>query len=152
MEALIETWKINDRLNRYLLAAIPPEALATKLEKGKTVAANFSHIHNVRLMWLKVCAPDLHAGLTKFEGGHPSEAETMDVALVASGLAIEEVLRRAGTPEGKVKGFKPHAAAFVGYLISHESFHRAMAEIALRQAGTPLDQKTEYGLWEWGSR
>lgn len=151
MEALIETWRINDRINRYLLAAIPPEHLATPLAKGKTVAANFTHVHNVRLMWLKSAAPDLIDGQTKFEKeavGHAILAQRLQ----ESGEAIAELIARVETPEGRIKGFKPHAAAFVGYLISHETHHRAMVEIALRQAGLPLDDKTAYGLWEWGVR
>lgn len=151
MEALLETWRINDRINRYLLEAIPPEALATPLAKGKSVGGNFTHIHNVRLMWLKASAPDLHATQVKFEK-EPFDHALFAERLTASAEAIEELVRRAGSPEGRIKGFKPHAAAFVGYLIAHESFHRAMAEIALRQAGTPLDDKTAYGIWEWGSR
>lgn len=151
MESLLETWRINDRINRYLLEAIPPEALATPLPKGKSVGGNFTHIHNVRLMWLKASAPDLHAGQAKFEK-EPFDHAQLAERLTASGEAIEELVRRAGTPEGRIKGFKPHAAGFVGYLISHESFHRAMVEIALRQAGTPLDDKIAYGTWEWGSR
>ncbi|MGV3618765.1 MAG: DinB family protein [Fimbriimonas sp.] len=151
MEALLETWRINDRINRYLLAAITPEALGTPLAKGKSVGANFTHIHNVRLMWLKASAPDLHEGQVKFDKD-PFDHALLVERLTASGVAIEELVRRAGTPEGRVKGFKPHAAGFVGYLISHESFHRAMVEVALRQAGIPLDDKVAYGTWEWGSR
>jgi uncharacterized damage-inducible protein DinB len=151
MDALLESWRIHDRINRYLLDAIPPEALATPLAKGKSVGASFAHIHNVRLMWLKASAPDLHAGQTKFEK-EPLDHALLQTRLTESGQAIEELVRRAGSPEGRVKGFKPHAAAFVGYLISHESFHRAMVEIALRQAGTPLDDKVAYGTWEWGVR
>lgn len=151
MEALLETWRINDRINRYLLAAIPPEVLNTSLTKGKSVAGNFSHIHNVRLMWLKASAPDLLEGQTKFDREQIEHSVLAD-RLTQSGKAIEELVRRAGSPDGKVKNFKPHAAAFVGYLIAHESFHRAMAEIALRQAGTALDDKAAYGAWEWGTR
>ena len=151
VEALLETWRINDRINRYLLEAIPPEALSTPLTKGKSVGANFTHIHNVRLMWLKASAPDLHATKTKFEKDPPDHA-TLAARLTESGAAIEELVRRAETPDGRIKGFKPHAAGFVGYLIAHESFHRAMAEIALRQAGIAIDDKSAYGAWEWGSR
>ena len=150
MEPLIETWQIAARLCLYLLEAIPPEQMATPLAKGKTVEGGFSHIHSVRLMWLKVCAPDLHATLTKPEPGAPKEE--IAAALAASAEAMEEVFRRAGSPEGKVKGFKPHAADFLGYLIAHEAFHRAQIELALRQAGTPLDDRVAYGLWEWGVR
>jgi uncharacterized damage-inducible protein DinB len=45
-----------------------------------------------------------------------------------------------------------HAAAFLGYLISHESHHRGQVTWALKHSGHPLDQKTSYGLWEWGVR
>jgi uncharacterized damage-inducible protein DinB len=150
VEALLETWRINDRINRYLLDNLSPEALATPLAKGKAVGDQFAHIHNVRLMWLQACAPDLHAPLGKIDKG--ADSASLSSGLQASGAAIEEVLRRAGTPEGRVKGFKPHAAAFVGYMVAHESFHRAQAELALRQAGTPLSDQVAYGSWEWGVR
>lgn len=151
MESLLETWRINARLNNYLLENIPEEQLATKLAKGKSVAGNFTHIHNVRLMWLKASAPDLWEGQTKFEDAEVSRAELI-AGLDASAAAIEALVARAGSPEGRIKGFKPHAAGFVGYLISHETFHRTCAELALRQAGTPLSDKVAYGLWEWGVR
>ena len=48
--------------------------------------------------------------------------------------------------------FKPHVTAFVGYLISHESHHRGQIGWTLKNTGHPLDQKTSYGLWEWGAR
>jgi uncharacterized damage-inducible protein DinB len=40
---------------------------------------------------------------------------------------------------GKIRGFKPHAAAFLGYLISHESHHRGEIGMVLAQSGHPLD-------------
>ena len=72
-------------------------------------------------------------------------------ALEASGRAIEQLLRHSLVAGGKIKGFKPHAVAFLGYLISHESHHRGQAGWALKLSGHPLDQKTAFGLWEWGS-
>lgn len=151
MEALLETWRINDRINRFLLEAIPEAHLSTPLNKGKSVGANFAHIHSVRLMWLKASVPELLDGLAKFEKDTPTKASLAE-ALTASGIAIEELVRRSGSPEGRIKGFKPHAAAFVGYFIAHESFHRAAVEVALRQAGVPLSEKVAYGMWEWGTR
>ena len=53
---------------------------------------------------------------------------------------------------GKVKGFKPHAAAFLGYLVSHESHHRGQIALSLKQAGKPLYKKIGFGMWEWGVR
>ncbi len=147
---ILETWRINDRINRYLLAALTDDKLATPLAKGKKVGSQFAHIHNVRLMWLKASAPDLLEPLAKLE--EPTSCEEVSSALEASGTAIELLLKRSLEGDGKVKNFKPHAAAFLGYLISHEANHRGHIELALRQAGIPLDDKIAYGQWEWGVR
>lgn len=151
-DQLLETWLIHDRINRYLLDAVPDDALDIAIApKHRTVAQLFGHIHNVRLLWLKSAAPELLAGLAKVESDVADRA-ALASALEASGRAIELLLRKAFAAGGKVKGFKPHAAAFVGYLISHESHHRGQIGWTLKGIGRPLSQKTAYGLWEWGVR
>ncbi len=152
-EQLIETWQIHNRIHLYLLEAIEPEALSgVSTSKGRGVGEQFAHIHNVRLMWLKSAAPELLANLSKIEKPQTLDKDGLRQALELSGQAMESILRNALKPGGKVKGFKPHPAAFLGYLISHESYHRAEIGIILTQSGHPLDNKTAYGLWEWGVR
>ncbi|MBL8040276.1 MAG: hypothetical protein JNM04_02895 [Chthonomonas sp.] len=41
---------------------------------------------------------------------------------------------------------------WLGYLISHETHHRAQAELILREFSSALPDKVAYGLWEWGVR
>lgn len=150
---LVETWNIHDRINRYLLAAVPEGALVgVSASKGRTVAEQFAHIHNVRLMWLKEAAPSLLAGLAKFEKGETLTVENLAAALEASGAAIEQLVADRQADGARVKGFKPHLTAFVGYLVSHESHHRGQIVMTLKQSGHPVDKKTAFGLWEWGSR
>jgi uncharacterized damage-inducible protein DinB len=152
-EQVLETWRIHERINRYLLAAVPAEALrAVSASKGRTVGEQFAHVHNVRLMWLKQAAPELMAGLEKIEKDAAGDADVLRAGLEASGRAIEELLRRGVEDGGRIKGFKPHAAAFLGYLVSHESHHRGQIALTLKQAGQPLEKKVAYGLWEWGVR
>ena len=148
-DALVQSWEINSRLNLYLLEAVPDDQLVIKLEKGKAVAGNFAHIHNVRRMWVKSAAVDLYDGIYKLED--PSRQELLDALPLSTG-ALSEIFRRAETPKGRVKGFKPHASAFLGYMVCHEAFHRTCIEVALRQAGHPLSDKVAYGIWEWGVR
>ena len=151
-EQLIETWAIHDRIHRYLLDAVADDALGAALgAKNRTVYQLFAHIHNTRLLWLKSAAPELLVGLVKLEG-RTGDRGPLAVALKASGGAIDSLLRKALAAGGKVKGFKPHAVAFIGYLIAHESHHRGHIGWTLKGTGSPLDQKTAYGLWEWGVR
>ena len=148
-----ETWQIHNRINLYLLAGIPEESLTADMAgKGRSVFALFAHIHNVRLMWLKSAAPELLAGLEKIEPKPIGIREQLSAGLAASGDAVATLIENAMSADGRIKGFKPHATAFVGYLISHESHHRGQAEWALRLSGVPLDDKISFGLWEWGTR
>lgn len=147
----IETWDIHNRINLYLLNAIKEEHLSDiSASKGRNVGEQFAHIHNVRLMWLKAASPALLEGLNKIEKGVMTK-HLLTEGLTSSASAIT-ILLQNGFEQGKIKGFKPHPAAFLGYLISHESHHRGQIMLCLKQSGHPVDQKIQYGLWEWGSR
>jgi uncharacterized damage-inducible protein DinB len=152
-EQIADTWNINNRINLYMLDAIPLEALSgVSTSKGRNVGEQFAHMHNVRLMWIEPAAKDLMDSLVKIEKEASLDKDLLRHSLEASGGAIETLLNRSVANGGKVKGFKPHITAFLGYLCAHEGYHRGEIGIILHQSGHKLDQKTAYGIWEWGTR
>ena len=152
-DPLVETWQINSRISIYVLDAIAPEALIDKgTAKGRNPSEMLAHIHNVRLMWLQSAAPDLLKGLSKIEKEDAGDKSLLRSSLEASANAIAGLIETAQKNGGKVQGFKPHVQAFVGYLIGHEFYHLAEVGITLQQSGHPLDKKTSFGIWEWGTR
>lgn len=151
MDQLTETWEINNRLNLYLLGGIAEAHLADTLSsRGRNVGQQFAHIHNVRLMWLKVALPAALEKPEKIEKDAVTKKD-LEQALQKSGEAISLLLAE-GVKTGKIKGFKPHPTAFLGYLLAHEAHHRSQLILALKQSGHPVDKKIAYGLWEWGNK
>jgi uncharacterized damage-inducible protein DinB len=65
-----------------------------------------------------------------------------------SAKAIGEMFK-AGLETGRIKGFKPHPEAFLGYIISYESHHRGQITPALKENGHIPDKKILYRIWEW---
>lgn len=151
-EQILDTWRIGSRLSLYLLHAISDAGLDDQPPtKGRSVRKQLAHLHNVRLMWLQSAAPELLEGLRKFEPEETPERETLADALRASADAVEALLA-CGLEAGKIKGFKPHPVAFLGYLLAHEGHHRGQILLALKANGHMVDRKVQYGLWEWGVR
>lgn len=148
---LVETLAISNRITLYLLEAITDEALAHVLPKGWGLAAQFAHIHNVRLMWLDSAKAD--HGLAKLETkGAAHSRATLHDALVASASALERVVAEHVASGRRVPGFKPHTTGFVGYMCAHQGYHHGEIGIIARDIGHPIDKKHAFGMWEWGTR
>lgn len=149
-EQQIETWEISNRVNVYLLEEIDENWLGDSLlGKGRTVFKTFAHIHNIRLMWLKEAGPELMNTVTKIEDILGKQA--LITNLNASSAAITKLLEK-GFAENKIKGFKPHPTAFLGYLIAHEAHHRGQIMQCLKINDHLVSKSLGFALWQWGTR
>jgi uncharacterized damage-inducible protein DinB len=152
VDSLIAAFSTNNRLNEYLLKAVPDAAWRAEPPngKGRTIAAIFSHMHNVRGMWLKVAAKGTEIP-EKLERDKCTKAE-VEEALDQSWRALETVLQQSLSSDGRIKGFKPDAGGFLGYLLAHDAHHRGQISMLARQVGHPISQAAMFGMWEWGVR
>jgi uncharacterized damage-inducible protein DinB len=158
--ALLNAFNTNNRINQYLIDSLPPSAWKAKPPdgKGRTIPAIVAHMHNVRVMWLKAAARGSKSNAGK-TGDIPEQLDRAKVtpsralrALEESRHALSVVMSHALETDGRIKGFRPDVAGFVGYLIAHDAHHRGQIAMLARQSGNPLPQKAMFGMWEWGSR
>jgi len=150
IDALLEMYAASNRITRYLIENLPEDAWRAQPPegKGRTVAAVAAHIHNVRGMWLKAAGGE---PVEKIEPRTATRAEVLE-ALDRSHASLSRLLAAALAGDGRIKGFKPDAAGFLGYLVSHDAHHRGQMAMLARQSGNPLTQKAMFGMWEWGQR
>jgi uncharacterized damage-inducible protein DinB len=149
-DALLAAFDTNDRINHYLLENLPDAAWRAEPPggKGRDVASIFAHMHNVRVMWLKAVKGKVPEQLDR----HTVTTAQASKGLEQSRAALREVLQAALESDGRVKGFRPDVAGFVGYLIAHDAHHRGQIAMLARQIGNPIPQKATFGMWEWGVR
>ena len=48
-----------------------------------------------------------------------------------------------------MKGFRGHAAGFMGHLIAHGGYRQGEIGMNLKQLGYPLDGEKARGIWGW---
>jgi uncharacterized damage-inducible protein DinB len=152
IDALLQSYDTNDRINHFLIQAVPAEVWSEKPAngKGRDIASIVAHMHNVRLMWLK-SAGKTETMPAKLEAAGLT-ADSAIAALSESCSAMRAVLSNALATDGKVKGFKPDAASFLAYLLAHDAHHRGQISMLARQLGHPISQSAMFGIWQWGVR
>jgi len=156
IDQVINTWKVHNNINLYLLSEIPKKGLEAvpARSKGRNVASQFLHMNRVRLGWLHYHTtgkrPRLSAG---GKMAYPVRKELIKSFRV-SGAAVEAFIGKALCGEAKTRAFSTGAIRWMGYLISHESHHRGQIVLALKQNGMRLHENVSlhglWGKWIWG--
>jgi uncharacterized damage-inducible protein DinB len=157
-EEMVQAYALNDRVNQLLLEQLDPRAWRAKPpgKGGRTIAAMFTHVHNVRCKWLRLSAPHLKIpALLDRSGCAQKQAAS---ALAESAARCCEMISDAlsGFP-GRVPSFlrdgwsrpwRP-GAAMCTYMISHEAHHRGQICMLAHQLGFPLPMQTTAAMWNW---
>ncbi len=155
---LVESYAVNERMNQILLEHLDPAAWRAKLpgSKGRTIAAIFVHVHNVRRKWVRLSAPHVEVP-ARLDLARCTQ-EQAGIALAESGARCSGMLAEAlsGRP-GRVAGFRrdgwgkawPAGAAMATYMIAHDAHHRGQVCMLAHQLGFPLSAKVTSGMWGW---
>src|ERR1700747_3528390 len=127
----VQTFAANDRINQILIENLDPAAWRAKPPgKARTIAAIFTHMHNVRTKWVRLTAPHLKvpAQLNRARCT-PQQARA---ALAESAARCMEMLAEAlGDGRGRIHEFYrdgwaqpwPVGLEMLCYMLTHEAHH-----------------------------
>jgi uncharacterized damage-inducible protein DinB len=148
---------LNERLNQMLLERLTP-AVWTAIPPGnvRTIAAIFTHMHNVRCKWIRLSAPHLPVP-GQLRRAHCSQQQA-SAALAESALRCIDMIDKAiGSRAGQLKLFRrdgwarpwPVGLDMLSYMTTHEAHHRGQICLLTHQLGFPLPASTISELWSW---
>ncbi len=152
----------NDRMNQVLIEHLDPTAWRakppgpTRNTTPRTIAAIFTHMHNVRCKWVRLTAPHLKVP-PQLNRAHctPQQARA---GLAESAARCAEMLAEAlGGGGGRVEKFRrdgwarpwPVGVEMLCYMLSHEAHHRGQVCMLAHQLGFPLPNEVASGIWNW---
>jgi uncharacterized damage-inducible protein DinB len=155
---LVESFAANERMNQIVLQHLDPAAWRAKPPgtRGRTIAAIFAHVHNIRRKWLRLSAPHLKLPATLDRASCTQKQAS--AALTQSAARCSEMLADAlSGPQRRVETFLrdgwarpwPAGAAMVAYMITHEAHHRGQVCMLAHQLGFPLPINAASGIWSW---
>ena len=145
----------NERMNQLLIETLNPVVWTAKPVGGvRTIAAIFTHMHNVRCKWIRLTAPHLKVpALLSRSRCTPEEARA---GLAKSGAGCVEMLAEA-MDGGRVTEFLrdglaqawPVGPEMLWYMLAHEAHHRGQVVMLTHQMGFALPYKASDGIWNW---
>jgi uncharacterized damage-inducible protein DinB len=155
--AAVRIFAANERMNQMLLEHLDPAAWRAKPPGGvRTIAAIFTHMHNVRSKWVRLTAPHLKVP-AQLNRAHctPQQARA---GLAESAARCAEMLAEAlGDSGGCVEKFRrdgwasswPVGPEMLCYMVAHEAHHRGQVCMLAHQLGFPLANEVTSGMWNW---
>lgn len=149
-EQLLHAWQTANAKNILLLEHLPEDRLqAAASGKGRNVAAQLAHVHNVRINWTEFVAKEVYDPTLLLAKDAVLTNTTLLRAFELSAKKIEGVIDTSWEKDGKLPSFKAGLIPFISYLIAHESHHRGNILLTLKLDGFKLPDALKWGLWEW---
>lgn len=152
----VRIFAANDRINQILIEHLDPACWSAKPPgKVRTIAAIFTHMHNVRSKWIRLTAPHLKAP-RQLDRAHctPRQARA---GLAESAARCSEMLAEALGGGGRIQKFRrdgwgqhwPAGVEMLCYMLAHEAHHRGQVCMLAHQLGVPLAGAVQSRMWSW---
>jgi uncharacterized damage-inducible protein DinB len=161
-EAILATWRTNNRITLFLFEHLPPGLWAATVPGAprRTIRMIAGHIHNARCMWIKTLGEPHGLPVPPLVNRHRVGARQLLPALRRSGKGIICLLQLGCQHGGVIPATRSYmwrnlpldVAHVLGYFIAHEGHHRGQIVLVARALGHRLPSEVTAGLWQWSQR
>jgi uncharacterized damage-inducible protein DinB len=155
--AAVQIFAASERFNQILIEHLDPAVWRAKPPgKGRTIAAIFTHMHNVRTKWVRLTAPHLEVP-RQLHRTHCTPRQARAGLAESAARCLEMLATALGGGDGGVEKFHrdgwarpwPVGPEMLCYMISHEAHHRGQVCMLAHQLGFPLPMEVGAGIWNW---
>jgi uncharacterized damage-inducible protein DinB len=152
----VQIFAVNERVNQMLMEELDPSVWRAKpAGRVRSIAAIFTHMHNVRCKWVRLTAPHLKVP-PQLDRTHCTLKQAR-AGLAESAARCKEMLSDALGGEGRVAKFRrdgwaqpwPVGVEMLCYMLAHEAHHRGQVCLLAHQLGFPLANEVTSGMWNW---
>jgi len=152
----VQMFDVNDRMNQILIEHLDPAAWKAKPPGNvRTIAAIFTHMHNVRCKWVRLSAPHLKVPTLLNRANCTSQQAR--AGLAESAARCTEMLAEALGESGGIEKFRrdgwapawPVGVEMMYYMVAHEAHHRGQVCMLGHQLGYPFPHGVASGIWNW---
>ena len=149
LDALLDSWDRNNTILINLLRAMSERELETRAMEGSpSIAALFTHIHFVRLVFVLEDAPEFTRELPENEWALERDPDRIASMLNESARVVRDAVKsRVETGKGMDLHYD-HPILLLQHMLWHEGYHHGQIKLALKIAGRPLSGQ-EAGPVTW---
>ena len=155
--AAVQIFAANDRMTQLLIEHLDPAAWKAKPpSKTRTIAAIFTHMHNVRCKWVRLTAPHIKVP-PQLNRSHCTPQQARAGLAVSAARCTEMLAEALGSNESRIAKFSrdgwapswPVGPEMLCYMLAHEAHHRGQVCMLTHQLGFPLPYNVSDGIWNW---
>jgi uncharacterized damage-inducible protein DinB len=149
LEVVLDSWDRNNTILLNILRALPEGALNAKAMEGSpSIAALFTHIHFVRLVFVLEDAPEFAKALPEEEWVVEHDPGRIAQMLNDSAKAVRDAVKSRVEGGRDMNVHYDHPILLLQHMIWHEGYHHGQIKLALKLAGRPITDE-EAGPVTW---
>ena len=159
-EAVLNTWKTNNRTTVFLVEHLPAMLWNEKLpgQPRRTIGMIANHIHNSRCSWIKSIGKNQAVKTPARVDLYRSGRDEVVGALSRSSEAMLKLFSASIDNGGRLPSkpawlnFPNDIIHFIAYFVAHEAHHRGQIILLARQLNHRLPREVTDGVWQWNTR